>query len=61
MELKWKYKNYFQIANSQIQNVCKIITKTRVYVENNTRLQQAHNIKMTSYKRRCDVITSHRR
>ena len=23
--------------------------------------QQAHNIKMTSYQRRCDVITSHRR
>ena len=23
--------------------------------------QQAHNVKMTSYQRRCDVITSHRR
>ena len=23
--------------------------------------QQAHNMKMTSYQRRCDVITSHRR
>ena len=23
--------------------------------------QRAHNVKMTSYQRRCDVITSHRR
>ena len=23
--------------------------------------QQAHNVKMTSYQRQCDVITSHRR
>ena len=30
-------------------------------VENLPPTQQAHNIKMTSYQRRCDVITSHRR
>ena len=37
------------------------IDKAAVSEHNEVTTQQAHNIKMMSYQRRCDVITSHRR
>ena len=39
------------------RSVCLSVQMLRL----NEITQQTHNIKMTSYQRRCDVITSHRR
>ena len=58
-----KIKVYADIENNSNRNILK--SYVRLMKVWTSRLwkwtQQANNIKMTSYERRCDVITSHRR